>query len=470
MKSSTRALIVLAVFVAAAIGLLGWSVLRTQAEKAEVEGKIIKELSAEDVKTILESQYGQQPGALQQLAGSVEARQNLLDKQFKPLLALASEARKTGVADSAEVKNQLELAELELLGVAYDEKQQPDMTDPRAGAQPFSYIKTEEVEAFYKEAGAEKKFEELVKTLEESNPAKTKIPEAQLKQIKEQYAKLVIAANRAKADKMDADPKTRLLIGFQQARTLAQAYGQSHEKELEVKDEEVKAYIKDHPEYDGSSKKAKAEEVLKRAKAGEDFAALANEFSEDPGNRDQASGAPKGGLYEDIEKGMFQPSFENAALALEPGNIADGLVETPFGYHIIKLEGKGASKAKDAKDAAGKETYNVRHVLIGTTFQDPKNPMARPVPFEQAAKQAAQQAKVQEFIKGIEARNPINLPKAEDIKLDAPAMPENPMMPGMPPGAALPPGMDEQHGPDDGHNHGGSPAPKGKPAEKPKNN
>ncbi len=467
MKSSTRALVVLAVFVAAAIGLLGWSVLRAQAKKAELEGKIIKELSAEDVKTILESQYGQQPGALQQIAGSVEARQNLLDKQFKPLLALASEARKTGIADSAEVKSQLELAELELLGVAYDEKQTPDMSDPKAGGQPFSYIKPEEVEAFYKEAGAEKKFEELVKTLEATNPAKTKLPAAQLTPLKEQYANLAIAANRAKAEKMQDDPKTRLLIGFQQARTLAQAYGQSHEKELEVKDEEVKAYIKEHPEYDGSSKKAKAEEVLKRAKAGEDFAALANEFSEDPGNRDQATGAPKGGLYENIEKGMFQPSFENAALALEPGNIADGLIETPFGYHIIKLEGKGTSKAKDAPD---KETYNVRHILIGTTYSDPKNPMARPVPFEQAAKQAAQQAKVQEFLKGIEARNPITLPKAEDIKLDVPAMPENPMMPGMPPGAAMPPEMGEQHGPDDGHNHGGSAAPKGKPAEKPKKN
>ena len=44
-------------------------------------------------------------------------------------------------------------------------------------------------------------------------------------------------------------------------------------------------YIADHPEFDPAQKRAQAQQILDRAKAGEDFAALANEFTQDPGNK-----------------------------------------------------------------------------------------------------------------------------------------------------------------------------------------
>ncbi len=75
---------------------------------------------------------------------------------------------------------------------------------------------------------------------------------------------------------------------------------------------------------------ALAEEVLAKAKAGEDFEALVKEYSEDPGSKDN------GGEYTFTRGKMVKP-FEEAAFSLKPGQISD-LVVTSFGYHIIKLE------------------------------------------------------------------------------------------------------------------------------------
>jgi peptidyl-prolyl cis-trans isomerase D len=80
----------------------------------------------------------------------------------------------------------------------------------------------------------------------------------------------------------------------------------------------------------GAARK-KAEDLLARAKAGEDFAALATVNSEDPGS------AAKGGDLGLFSRGRMAPAFETAAFALEPGALSE-IVETPFGFHIIKVE------------------------------------------------------------------------------------------------------------------------------------
>jgi len=74
----------------------------------------------------------------------------------------------------------------------------------------------------------------------------------------------------------------------------------------------------------------KMEEILSRVKKGEDFAELAKTYSEDPGSKDN------GGLYENFSRGKMVPPFEEAAFSLPVGEISD-IVETTFGYHIIKV-------------------------------------------------------------------------------------------------------------------------------------
>ena len=75
----------------------------------------------------------------------------------------------------------------------------------------------------------------------------------------------------------------------------------------------------------------KAQEALERAKAGEDFASLVQEYSED-----EAS-LPSDGEYVFGRNQGMEPAFETASFELNVGEISD-LVETSYGYHIIKLE------------------------------------------------------------------------------------------------------------------------------------
>jgi parvulin-like peptidyl-prolyl isomerase len=71
--------------------------------------------------------------------------------------------------------------------------------------------------------------------------------------------------------------------------------------------------------------------ILERARADEDFAALAREYSDD------SATAQNGGDTGLFQRGQMVPAFEAVAFALEPGEISDP-VETPFGVHIIRLE------------------------------------------------------------------------------------------------------------------------------------
>ena len=82
---------------------------------------------------------------------------------------------------------------------------------------------------------------------------------------------------------------------------------------------------------DRAAAREKAESILQRARDGEDFAALARENSEDPGS------AQRGGDISWISPGQTVPPFEAALFALQPGEMSD-VVETRFGYHIIRSE------------------------------------------------------------------------------------------------------------------------------------
>lgn len=91
--------------------------------------------------------------------------------------------------------------------------------------------------------------------------------------------------------------------------------------------------------------KEKAEALLKRVKAGEDFAAVAKAESSCPS-------ASQGGDLGSFGHGEMVPAFEKTAFGMKPGEVS-GVVESEFGYHIIKVTEKqetGAEKFENVKD------------------------------------------------------------------------------------------------------------------------
>ncbi len=88
------------------------------------------------------------------------------------------------------------------------------------------------------------------------------------------------------------------------------------------------------PEEKQKAQEAKAWALYKRIQNGEDFAALARQYSEDP------SSSANGGLLPLLSTGQIIPSFENAAFALTKVGEVSTPVRTEFGWHIIKLLGE----------------------------------------------------------------------------------------------------------------------------------
>jgi peptidyl-prolyl cis-trans isomerase D len=79
--------------------------------------------------------------------------------------------------------------------------------------------------------------------------------------------------------------------------------------------------------------RANAQQILERARGGEDFTALAREFSEDPGSKDQGGNL---GLF---GRGQMVSEFEDAAFSREVGELGE-LVKSKVGFHILRIDEK----------------------------------------------------------------------------------------------------------------------------------
>jgi parvulin-like peptidyl-prolyl isomerase len=123
---------------------------------------------------------------------------------------------------------------------------------------------------------------------------------------------------------------------------------------VSVSDADVSAYYRDNPERfhlpetvtarhiligvspdAAAAQKAEARrratELLDQLRGGADFARLAQQHSEDQGS------AAAGGLLGAVPRGRMDSAFDAAAFSVKPGELSD-IVETPYGFHIIKVE------------------------------------------------------------------------------------------------------------------------------------
>ncbi len=125
----------------------------------------------------------------------------------------------------------------------------------------------------------------------------------------------------------------------------------------------------------------KAEGLLAKVKAGGDFAALAKASSEDPGS------AAQGGDLGLFSRGRMTPAFEEAAFALPAGGVSE-VVETPFGFHVIRVEEHRSGGAKPLEAVRDEIADTLKHEraleLARKQAEEDRRKIARGTPFAEA--------------------------------------------------------------------------------------
>lgn len=426
MSTSTKAWIAIGLAVLFAGGLIFWQ-LKGNHSKGMAN---ITSLSAEDMKLLVADMP---PQMRAQLASSDKDRKEFAT-QIKQILALAAEARANGMGDSADTKEQLEIMRSLIVAELYEKKK----ADARGPAPAFADIKEDDVKAYLAEKGQEEKFNHFMEIAQKMGLLGDRpVPEEQKKMLKDEWAKVMMTEREATKAGFDRQRNIELHIAFQQARFLAQQYAKEKlEPQLKATDAEIDQYVAQHPELDDSKARARAEDVLKRARAGEDFAALAKEFSADTSNKD------KGGDLDWFGRGRMVKAFEDAAFALQPGQISD-VIQTPFGFHIIKVDERGMKKTPEGKE---EEQVHARHILIASGAKS-DNPLAPPQSGRESARAAVEKEKREKLLDEITKRN--NIQVAENFEVEAPPPQQQPQMPGLPPGAEMDQGVPPGAGPEE---------------------
>lgn len=291
-----------------------------------------------------------------QLRDSAPQRKQFIE-QIKRMLSLAQAAQAEGLDSKDEFKRRI-ATQTEFFLAAEEQKRNPQ-----------GEITKEEKDKYL--AAHQKEFESDIAFMRPKDaPALT--PE-ELEGEKAGWAEIKIRAERARKAGLDKDGTTLLQLRLQRANAMANQYSRLLAEKNKPSEEEIKKYRADNPGTDPDKIKKQAEEVLARLKKGEDFAALAREFSGD-------TSAGSGGDLGWFVHGKMVKEFSDAAFALKPGEITD-LVKSQFGWHIIKLEerrmkkpdasepksaGNPEENGQAAKPAAPEEEVHARHILFST--------------------------------------------------------------------------------------------------------
>lgn len=192
--------------------------------------------------------------------------------------------------------------------------------------------------------------DEMLKDYYDKNSGQFEIPE----QVKAEYVVLDSEAVASQVNVSDADIKAYYEQNVQRYRDEEQRRA-SH---ILIKVD------KGASEQDKAAARAKAEKLLAQARQNPgDFAKLAKEYSQDPGS------AELGGDLDFFGKGMMVKSFEDAAFKLKEGEVSD-VVESDFGYHIIKLTGIKPASAKSLEEVKDQIAADIKKQLAAKKFSE----------------------------------------------------------------------------------------------------
>jgi peptidyl-prolyl cis-trans isomerase C len=162
--------------------------------------------------------------------------------------------------------------------------------------------------------------------------AKQYLPDADMEQL-EQLLKADLTVQQV----IEETVVTGLAVSDEEAQSYYDGRLEQFQEQEQVKASHIIVLVE--PDADQATKdtaRQKIDDILAKATAGEDFAELAKEFSEGP-SKDM------GGDLGFFGRGQMVPEFEEVAFAMNEGDIS-GIVETQFGYHIIKLTEKKSER------------------------------------------------------------------------------------------------------------------------------
>ena len=132
---------------------------------------------------------------------------------------------------------------------------------------------------------------------------------------------------------MDKEVRAKISIGDEEVKSYYDANPQLFQQPEQVKASHILVKLDaDAPQEEKDKARKKIESVQKKAKKGEDFTTLAKTYSEGPSG-------PNGGDLGYFRRGQMVKPFEDAAFSLKPNETSD-IVETQFGYHLIKVVDK----------------------------------------------------------------------------------------------------------------------------------
>jgi parvulin-like peptidyl-prolyl isomerase len=404
----------LVISIVGTVAFVLWKIQTAKAKAVRRESETLRSLSQDQLVMILRSQASLDLGRTNEITATEQSRKAFLSS-LTEFLSLAASARREGLADDPNYELSVRLKAKGLLADLYYAKLVSETKQAYA-------IPKEKVDAVWANSENEQQFQKEIAALQsvqEANAASLQSSSATtaplrgegLEKAKASWARALILSEMAEADGQFMQQEVvQLRLRLLSAGVLSTSYLAKYwSSSIKATRDEIAVYLASHPELDTRKKLELAKTVLMRARRGDDFAALANEFSEDRATK------KNGGLYENYDQGGgLWPEVENAALQLKPGEIAASLVESRDGYHVVQLV--RTATVLDEVTAKPKTKVSLRHILIQRRFEDPtvdKTTSPIPPPFrtgEEIAKAAIEKMKRRNFVEQVVAREKIELP------------------------------------------------------------
>ncbi len=198
---------------------------------------------------------------------------------------------------------------------------------------------------------------------------------------------------------------------------------------VDISDDEIQQYYDEHlDKYSTAEQRsvshilvqgddeAKAQAILDQLNAGADFAALAQEKSEDIGSSEE------GGSLGWIEKDVMDPAFEEAAFALSSVGDRTGLVKTDFGYHIIQLDALKASQSKPLSEVRAEIVAELSDQIAVDEFYSLQNELEKvafefPDSLDDAAQAVNLEIQTTDFVSALDAPELLKTPAVMQVLL-----------------------------------------------------